>query len=268
MPEGTQTPPASLQFKDLIAEAGLTDRGWAKDFADKPLDKDTGLALLKKLDGAETLIGKKTLIPGADAKPEEVEAFLSKLRPAKADDYGELKMGEKADPEFVKTFREAAHHAGMDKRQVDRQLEKLVPVFAAHAKKQADAAAARDVEFQNVIKENMGGADWDKRTARAKTAARELVPEVAKKFIDKMDDGSLVLFTTMVDAVLKKYAGEGDFNGGEGAAGGGAGASKDELIKELHTLYAKPERNDFKHADHDKVNKRIEEILASPALKA
>lgn len=244
----------------------LHDRGWVKPFLEKPWGPETAADVFKKLDGAETLIGKKTLIPGADAKPEDVEAFFGKLRPAKADDY-EIKAGENADAEFLKAFRESAYYAGMDKRQVSRQLEKLVPVLQARAKAQADADAARDAEFEATIKE-IAGPDYEKKMARAQAAAKELVPEKARQFVDKMDDKSLILFVTFADALLTKYAGEDDFSGKGGAGAGSTGQDKKSLVDELHKLYASDGWKDFRHTDHEKTKTRVNEILASSALKA
>jgi hypothetical protein len=271
MAEGTQTPPAPLAMKDLITEAGLADRGWAKDYLDKPLDKDTTISFLKKLDGAETLLGKpKLLLPADDAKDDEIEAFLGKLRPAKPDDY-EIKLGEKPDENFVKAFRESAHFAGLNKVQTKRLVEKLTPHFQAAAKAQLEENAKakaeadkRDSEFADLLK-NMTGPEFDKKSTRVQAAVKELVPEAARKFVDKIDDKSLALFVAFADALLVKYAKEDDFNGNSGG-GGGAAQDKNTLVEELKNLYAEPARNDFRHADHEKINKRINEILAHPAL--
>jgi hypothetical protein len=214
------------------------------------------------------LVGKKTLIPGPDAKPEEAEAFYSKLRPAKADDY-EFKMGEKPDAEFVKAFRESAHFAGLSKVQTSRLVEKLTPVLEARAKAQIDAAAARDTEFETLVKSTLGDGH-EKKVERVKTAIKELVPESVRAFADRLDNNSLALVVAFSHSLLEKYAGEDDFKGGAGG-GSGAGASggtdKDSLVKELHTLYATEAWTNFQHPDHDKTRKRIEEIMAAPALK-
>lgn len=272
MPE-TQTPPPPLAMKDLITEAGLADRGWAKDYLDKPLDKDTTISFLKKLDGAETLLGKpKLLLPADDAKDDEVEAFLGKLRPAKADDY-EIKLGEKPDENFVKAFRESAHFAGLNKVQTKRLVEKLTPYFQAAAKAKTDENTAakavadkRDADFETLLK-SMTGDEFEKRSARVQNAVKELVPETARKFVDKIDDKSLALFVTFADALLSKYAKEDDFKGGNNGGGGGGGQDKETLIKELHTLYASEGWKNFQHSDHEKTKKRVDEILASPVFK-
>jgi hypothetical protein len=265
------TPPAPLAMKDIITEAGLADRAYLKDYLEKPLDKETALSLLKKVDNAETLIGKKTIgIPEGD-DPKQWDEFAGKMRPAKADDY-EIVTGEKPDPEFLKAVREAFYDAGIHKTQANRVFGKLIPTLQAAGKAQKEKAAAleaemekRDKEFADLLK-NMTGPEFDKKSARVQAAVKELVPEQARKFVDKIDDKSLALFVAFADSLLAKYAKEDDFTGNTGGGGGGGAPDKEGLIKELHTLYGSEAWKNFQHADHEKTKKRVDEILASPLL--
>lgn len=265
------TPPAPLAMKDIITEAGFADRAYLKDFLEKPADKDTISALIKKLDGAETLIGKKpTGIPAADAKDDELDAFFGKLRPEKPEDYT-IEAGEKPDEGFLKVVREAFHEGGSHKRQTQKILGKIMPFLKERETIRLNAVAAekakndeREAAFETMLKEAVG-PEYEKKSARVQQAIKELVPEKARQYADKIDDKSLVLVTAVVDALLSKYAKEDDFKG-EGGGGGGKQEDKNTLVEELKKLYAEPARNDFRHADHEKINKRINEILAHPAL--
>lgn len=261
-------PDAPKLFKE-IAPAELHDRGWAKPYLDKPWTAETQAEILKKLDGAETLLGKpKLLLPGDGAKSGDWDSVFEKLRPAKAEDYG-YDFGEKADKDFAKTFLEASHHAGLNKEQLDRQLGKLRPFFEAREKAARDAVVARDADYEKTLKEMTGGADFAAKQARVQNATRELVPEAARQYVDKLKDGDLALFTVFANSLLEKYAGEDEFKGNEGGNnGGGGGQDKDALVKELTTLYASEGwTKGFSHPDHDKTKKRVDEILAHPALK-
>lgn len=262
MPEPI-TPPAPLALKDLITEAGLADRGWAKDFSEKALDKDTGLALLKKLDGAESLIGKKTLLPGPDDKPEAWDPVLEKLRPAKADDY-EIKTGEGADVELLKAFRESAHHGGIGKVQLSRMLEKFMPVMTARQTAAKAEAEKREQAYQGFLKEMTGKPEFVKEQTRVMNAARELVPEQARQFIDKLDDKSLALFVTFAHSVLSKYAKEDEFGGKEGNPAGNGG-DKESLQQELYKILGSPEWANFQDPKHNDAKKRYEEITQALA---
>ena len=268
----TQAPPPEPVLAKALIPQDLHDRGYIKPWLDKPWTPELASEVFKKLDGAETLIGRKIGIPADDAKPEEVEKFYGSLRPAKADDY-EIKLGKEPDETFVKAFRESAHFAGLSKPQVARLVEKLTPHFQAQAqardKAQADATAAREAEYATVLREMSGGVDFAKKQERVMLAARELVPESARKFVDKLPNDQLALFAVFANALLEKYAGEDEFksNGGEGNGGGG-GTDKASLTAELHKLYASDGWvKGFQHADHKKTLDRINEILAHPALK-
>ena len=261
-------PPASLTMKDLLGESGLADRGWAKDYLEKPLDKDTGIALLKKLDGAESLIGKKTLIPGADAKPEEWDQFLAKLRPEKTDDYG-YKAGEKADPEFIKAFIDSAHHAGLSKTQLARLSDKLSPFFQGRDKAAADERAANDAKFNDMVKAAVG-PEWEQKLATVQAAMREYAPESTKEFIGKLSPEALTLVVGAVHGILAKYASEDDLKGlGKGGSGASGGAvTKETLLAEAKAIYANPGWKNFQHPDHAKLLARNKEIFAHELFKS
>ena len=256
-------PDAPPLTKTLIPQ-DLHDRAYLKDWLEKPWTPEMAADVFKKLDGAESLIGKKTLIPAADAKPEEWDQLFSKLRPEKATDY-EIKLGENPDEEFIATFRDAAHHAGMSKLQVQRQIEKLAPVFQAKAKAQADAVAKRDAEFETMVKTAVGNTDHEKKVSRVQAALKAHAPESVKQFIDKMDDKSLVLVVGAVNAILEKYAKEDDLGDNNGSGGGGV--DKETLLAESHKLYASDAWKNFQHPDHEKTKKRIAEIFANPIFK-
>src|SRR3990167_3219822 len=124
-----EAPPVPPLMKTLIP-AEFHDRGYLKDWLEKPSSPEMMADVFKKLDGAETLIGKKLGIPAADAKPEEIEKFYAALRPEKDLDY-ELKLGEKPDEGFVTELRAAFHATGISKAQAKRFTEKLAPGFEA-----------------------------------------------------------------------------------------------------------------------------------------
>lgn len=250
-------PPAPLALKDLITEAGLADRGWVKDFADKPLDKDTGLALLKKLDGAESLIGRKIGIPADDAKPEEVSKFYETLRPKTAEDY-EFALGEKPDEEFVKALRVAAHKGGASKHTMKVLTTELGAVLKARAQKAAEQQAAADKEFEQLAATTFG-ADKDKVFERVKAALEENAPAAIKAHIGRLDDKSLVLVAGVVDAILKKYVPEDKLNG----KGGGGGLTPEAIREEARKLMGSPEYKDQFHPKHADVVKKVNELYAS-----
>lgn len=257
-----QDPPAPVLTKTFVP-ADLHDREWAKPFLEKPWNAETGAEVFKKLEGSQALLGKKLGIPAADAKDDEITKFHEALRPAKADDY-EIAFGENPDKDFIKTFREAAFEAGASKRTAKVLTDKLMPFFKGRAEAHAAEMAKMETEYATFAKDAMGEG-WDKRQGRVMAAIKELAPEGAKKFIDKLNNNDMALMVATIDSVLKKYAKEDDFVAPPG--GGGGGQDKEALVTELKTLYANPAYKDFTKPDSAKVRKRVEEILASPLLK-
>lgn len=261
--EGAPTP---LQMKEVIEGAGLSDRAYLKEYADKPLDKDVATALLKKLDGAESLIGRKIGIPGPDAKPEEIEKFYSTLRAPKPEDY-EFELGEKPDENFVKEMRAAAHKAGLSKKQLAEFTAGLTPGFKA---RQAAAVAAQeklDKEFEGIVSTTFG-KDGEKVLARGQEALKDLTPAALRPYIATLDNKALAVLVGVIDAVMTKYVPEDDLNGkGKGGAGD-TGNDKAALQEEARKLQALEAWKNFQHPDHEKTVKRVQEIYASAAFKA
>lgn len=255
-PNDSQTPPAPLLMKDLLGEANLADRGWAKDYADKPLDKDTATALLKKLDGAESLIGRKIGIPGDDAKPEEIEKFYSTLRVQKPEDY-EFKLGEKPDENFVKEMRAAAHKAGLSKKQMAEFVGGLAPGFKARQEAVAAEQAKLDKEFEQLAATTFG-ADKDKIIERVKGALDEYAPAAVKAQIGRLDNNTLALVAGVVNAIMVKYMPEDKLNGGKGGSSDGVDARE-----EGRKLMASPEYRDPFHPKHAEVKAKVDALYAS-----
>ena len=254
--------PTPVLTKTLIPQ-DLHDREYMKPWLDKEWTPEVAAEVFKKLDGSQSLLGKKLGIPAADAPDAEVVKFHEALRPAKAEDY-EIPVGEKPDEEFVKVFRQAAHEGGVSKRALKVMTEKLMPFFKGRAEASAAAQTKMEAEYAAFAKETMGEG-WDKKQARVMTAMKELLPEGAKKNIDRLSNNDMALVVASIDAILSRYAKEDDFKG-SGSGGGGA-PDKEALMAELHKLYAHKGWKDFTDPESAKVRKRVEEILAHPLLK-
>jgi hypothetical protein len=252
-------------MKELIPQ-DLHGREYLKPWLEKPWSPEMATEVFKKLDGAETLVGRKIGIPGDDAKAEEVAKFYETLRPSKADDY-EFQLGENPDVEFIKELRAAAHDAGMSKHQLKRFIEKLTPGIKSRQDAAVAAQTKYDKEFDELSK-SAHGADTEKVRTRVKNALAELCPEPFRPFVQALDNKALVIVEGVVNAVLKKYAKEDDFIGASGGGGGGgAGTTKAELIAESEKIFASEAWKNFQHPEHDKAVKRVKEIYDAPVFK-
>lgn len=262
MPADTETPPAPALTKTFIPQ-DLHDREYLKPFLEKPWNAETGAEVFKKLEGAQVLLGKKTVgIPEGD-DPKLWEEFHGKLRPAKADDY-EIEVGENPDKEWLAALRTGAHESGLSKLQLKGLTSKIMPFLKGRAEKHAAEMAKMEKEYTEFTKAAMGEG-WEKKQGRVMAAIKELAPEGAKQFIDKLNNNDMALMVATIDAVLGKYAKEDDFKSTGG--GGGGAPDKEALVAELHKLYAEPGWKDFTKPNSAQVRKRVDEILSNPLMK-
>ncbi len=255
---------APVFLKDYTPE-DLRDKPYLKDFLDKPVDKDTIGALMKKLDGAETLIGKRgPSLPAADAKEEDWDKFFAPLRPAKADEYVlPGKEGVKPDEAFVKSVRESFFAAGIPKRQAEKFMAKFGPEMeaysAAKAQAQKDAQAKADAEFETLSKAALG--DSNKAViARVNATMKELCPAPMKAYLDKLSNENLVIMAAVIDAVQKKYMSEDELNP---KPTGNTGGDEGSVSEKGRALMASKAYTDPWHPEHDKVVAEVNALYAA-----
>lgn len=253
------TPPPDVKpFKEFVP-AEYHDRGYLKDILDKPQGAETTAEFFKRFDSAQKLIGQRPAgIPGDDAKAEEVEAFLSKMRPGKAEDYDFKALGEGTkDPRLLEVLRDAFHHAGNSKAQVNRFLEKFVPIFSEREKAIATKQKELDDAFDGLVKQAFG-ADNAKVLERVNGALAEFTPEPLKPYLGKVTNENLAIMAGVIDAVLKKYGAEDKITppGGGGAAGGDEAG----LRAELSATIALPEYRDEFSPKHGAARAKAQEL--------
>lgn len=252
-PPQKDTPPPAL--REIVPE-DLRDRGYLKDLLDKPQNPDTFKEVFKKLDGAETLIGRKIGIPSEDAKDEEVQKFYDSLRPKTAEDY-ELPVGEKADEEFVKTLRGSFHEAGLSKRQAKVVIEKMAPALTEADKKQSEEQEALGKKFDELASKTFGD-DKEKALKRIESTVSELAPDNVKDLVQGLSPEAKVVLGAVVDEVVKKYVPEGESPKGQGDGAGGEGKSINERLREL---YGSEAFRDFQHPKHKEALQKQDDLL-------
>lgn len=266
MPEGTTAPPPTTPEPVLTKTyipAEFHDREYLKPWLDKPWNAETGAEVFKKLEGSQKLLGQRVpVIPAADAKPEDVEAFLSKLRPEKADAYDFKALGESKDELLLATLRESFHHAGADPRQVSRFLEKFVPVFAEREKAIAAEQKKLDDAFNELVVQ-AHGADNAKALETTKAALEEFTPAALKPHMSKISNEALAIVSGVINNIVAKYGIEDKIK--PGGAGGAGGADVEAMRAEMNALIAKPEyRNEFA-PEHAATRAKVTELAGKIA---
>ena len=258
-PPDTQAPPA---FETLIPEE-FKDRTYLADLKGKPVGPETYNALFKKLDGAQTLIGKKTGVPAADAPAEEWEKFHAALRPQTADEYEiPVKEGATPNPEIQKAVKGIFHEAGLTKAQASKLMAKFETFADGQTKAQRDAAAAADAEFDALTKKTFGPEN-EKVLARSKALMDSLTPPEMAPFLNRLPNESLVLVAGLMESVRAKFMKEDDIDGSGG--GGGAPVDVAALRKEARDLQASDSWKSTLHADHAATKAKVDAIYAQIA---
>lgn len=139
----------------------------------------------------EQLVGRK--YPGADAKPEELEAFYKQIgRPDDAEGYSlPMVEGIEYNEEALKTFKETFHKAGLTSKQAQTIMEHynqfVGEQIQGSEEQQRQAEQKRLEEHQkrfDELKETWGGK-FEENTAMAQRAARAFGLEPAE--MDKIE---------------------------------------------------------------------------------
>ena len=245
---------APVFLKDYTPE-DLRDKPYLKDFLDKPVDKDTIGALMKKLDGAETLIGKRPNgIPAADAKDDVWDEYLSKLRPSKAEEY-EIKVKEGVSPDegFLAAVRASFLAGDISKRQAAKFMAKFGAEMEGYSAKREEGfkveQGKKDAAFQTLAAAALG-AENKVVMERVKATLKEHCPPTMKAYLDKLTDENLVIMAAAIDGVQRKYMSEDELNPKPNGNGGGNEKSVSERGRELMASKA---YTDPWHPEHDKV---------------
>lgn len=247
-----QTPPTPPALATIIPEE-FRDKPYLSDLKDLPAGPDGYKALFKKLDGAQTLIGKKTGIPAADASPEEWEKFHAALRPAKAEDY-EFKG---SDEETAKAIRGIFYEAGLSKAQAAKLSAKFDAWVEEKTKPEREAAAKLDAEFEDMTKKAFGPENV-KVLERSKELLTQLTPDTMKPFLNRLPNEALVVLAGVMESVRAKFMSEDNVNGKGGAPAGANDVAT--LREEAQKLQASEAwKNPFDKA-HEKTKARVSEI--------
>lgn len=255
---------APVFLKDYTPE-DLRDKPYLKDFLDKPVDKDTIGALMKKLDGAETLIGKRTSgIPAADAKDEEWDTFLSKLRPAKAEEYEiKAKEGVTPDESFLAAVRASFLEGNISKRQAAKFMAKFGAEMEGYSAKREEGLkveqAKKDAAFQTLAQAALG-VENKVVMERVKATLKEHCPPAMKGYLEKLTDENLVIMAAAIDAVQRKYMSEDELNP---KSNGNAGGNEKSVSEQGRELMASKAYTDAWHPEHDKVVAQVNALYAA-----
>lgn len=216
-PAGTPPPAAAPVLPwypnaDEVTVGYLQNKGWKE-----PSD------ILNAYRGAEKFISapieQRLVIPGPDAKPEDMAKFYDRLgRPSDPSGY-KIEVPEGAPKEFAQSAAKVMHEAGIPKEQGEK--------LAAWWNGQAQAAQAaeqtraqQDVEQGNRNLASKWGAAYTQELAKAQNAARAL--GVTTEQIDNLQRAMGHQATMEFFNAIGNKVGEADFVTGKSEQGFGA----------------------------------------------
>jgi hypothetical protein len=235
--------------------------------------------LIKMYDGAQSLIGKKTIsAPADDAPEEEWEKFFAANRPEKADDYvlelSGLPEERKAyadivkeieTPEYLGEVRSLLHKVGVTKKQAavlyPAMQELNAKLYDAEVSKAAAHAAEEDRRLGEEFETFATSAFKDKRDdvlSRARSLLNENASEFTKKHIEGVDNKTLVLLADVLNNIHSKYIREG----GPITIGAGSDGSTESLRDEGRKLTAELMGMNQMDPQYDTKRARVREIYA------
>lgn len=193
-------------------------------------------SLAAKARNAESLIGQSVRLPGKDAKPEDVDAFLSKVlspfRPEKPEGYDfklpdGLPEGMPYDNAFADRFKAAAHAAGIPTKAAAALHDFYVKETAGVFQTQAELTAKQVGDATKALETEWGAAKDSDAYKQSVGYAGKFIAEFGGDALLKgltdaglIGDGGVVLNPAVAIAFAK--AGKLLFSEGDMVRGGGA----------------------------------------------
>jgi hypothetical protein len=233
--------PASTASPTKTAPPAEQPKAWAlpeahktKPWASKVKTEDD---LYKQIDNLDSLVGKKHAVPDfKTAKPEDIEAFYSQLRPAEKTAY---QFGEGADQEFVGTFQESFYKNGIS----ENQAKALVADYQKLEAAKIEAMTSAD-GFEAEMTKSFGDKYDTHVSAVVAEHKQHLSPE-DQALMDKIPNAYLGVVYRLTSAMQKAYGAN------ETGAQVGAGAGKASPVDPLAQRKAlRAEINSIKDRPH------------------
>lgn len=160
--------------------------------------------------------------PGEGATDDERAAFYERLgRPKAAEEYElarELPKGLSSDPEYEKTFKEAAHKAGLTKAQAQELFAKVANHQTAKIVDGLKAATAAQQAAVDKLKADWG-ASYDENVTKAHRAFKQLGSEELATFMEQSGLGNHPLILKTFRGLWDKIADDSFVDGDRPNAG-------------------------------------------------
>ncbi len=250
--------PDGVEFSQIVPDT-YKDKPYMKDISDVD-------GLFKKFDGAESLVGKKTVgIPGEGSTDEERTEFYRSLGvPEKADEY-EFKAvvinGKEVErnTEFDGKVKGMLHKHNLTKEQALGVSADFEALAMEQNSEQIELIKQMDKDFETKSAKYFGDKK-DAILAETQEIVSKYAPEGFKEQLSKLDNDSLLIMSGVLHNYKTKHVSEDTINGGGGEGAGDVSIA--DLRAEGKRLYASEAYQNTRHANHQQVKEEYNQVYA------
>lgn len=231
-------------------------------YKDKPYLKgvDSQEKLLKMLDGAQELIGKKgSGIPKVDAPKEEWDAYYESIgRPKTAAEY-QFDGVDKADPKFLPKVQAAMHKHGLTASQAKGLWADVNGAISEAITEKGLADKQTDVDFEKLATDTFG-VERDRILARGKELIYANISPAMKDAVEKLPNESLVVLADVLRSIDKRYIKNDSAPIGQPTVNGGTPA---EVSAKARGLMSEQAKHDPMSVEYQSLQKQIDGLYNS-----
>lgn len=241
---------------------------YGKNYADKGFMQEltTPEKMFEKIDNMESLIGKKSFVPGEGATEQDWNDYRDRVGVKSTDDY----VLDNSDlPDNVKNLhndeiqgkvKQMFYDAGLTPQQakiINSRYDQIMTeahkdVMEQYAAQQKQTQLS-DEEFDNLAKETWG-QERDNVINVAKSLIQEFTPPNLKEAMATMDNKSLTIMASVLKGVSDKYISQDDLDVLKGNNTNNPESLREEAQKELAKLSQMSQFDKGYAAQQQKVN--------------
>lgn len=223
---------------------------YGKNYADKGFMQEltTPEKMFEKIDNMESLIGKKSFVPGEGATEQDWNDYRDRVGIKSTDDYT---LDNSDLPDNVKNLhndeiqgkvKQMFYDAGLTPQQakiINSRYDQIMTeahkdVMEQYAAQQKQAQLS-DEEFDALAKETWG-QERDNVINVAKSLIQEFTPPNLKDAMATMDNKSLTIMASVLKGVSDKYISQDDLDALKGNSVNNPDSLREEAQKELAKL--------------------------------
>ncbi len=241
---------------------------YGKNYADKGFMQEltTPEKMFEKIDNMESLIGKKSFVPGEGATEQDWNDYRDRVGIKSTDDYT---LDNSNLPDNIKNLhndeiqgkvKQMFYDAGLTPQQakiINSRYDQIMTeahkdVMEQYAAQQKQAQLS-DEEFDALAKETWG-QERDNVINVAKSLIQEFTPPNLKDAMATMDNKSLTIMASVLKGVSDKYISQDDLDALKGNSVNNPDSLREEAQKELAKLSQMSQFDKGYEAQKQKVN--------------